>query len=169
MVGRRPSKPWGLSARAALWKAGGPPVSSPRWVAGLALTFLAPQCALQQKLPRKEFFLSELLGAAQGNLSISLRSLSPQDTAGGKLAWAKECCKQEFVFSQRESVRKPFFLCGGCFFFFFFLSFSPPQHICTEWEINATVSNMLAHRKVLEHPPSSRAASSWGNSTREQF
>ena len=63
---RRPSKPWGpvpglLSARAALWKAGGPPVPSPRWVAGPALTFPALQRALQQELPRREFFLPELL------------------------------------------------------------------------------------------------------------
>lgn len=56
-------------------------------------------------------------GAAQGNVSISQHSLSPQDMAGGKPAWAKEWCKQEFVFSQRESVRKPLFLCRGCFFF----------------------------------------------------
>lgn len=49
------------------------------------------------------------------------------------------------------------------FLFFFFISFSPPRHICTEWEIKAAVSNVLAHRKVLEHPPSSCTASTWEN------
>jgi len=57
-------------------------------------------------------------GAAGGNVSISWSSLSPRGMAGGKLAWTKQWCKPESVFRQRESVRKPFFLCEGCFFFF---------------------------------------------------
>lgn len=74
-------------------------------------------------------------------------------------------------------MRKPLFslwrLLGGVFFggwgffccclFIYFISFSPPQHICTEWEIKAAVNNVLAHRKVLEHPPSSCTASTWEN------
>lgn len=103
-------------------------------------------------------------GAAQGNVSISQHSLSPQDMAGGKLAWAKEWCKQEFVLGQRESVLKPFFLCGG---YFFFCSVFPSQHIGTEWEIKATVSNMLTCRKVLKHPPASCTASTWRKCTQE--
>lgn len=72
---------------------------------------------------------------------------------------------QGIVFSQRELVRKPFFYlcCWLLLSYFLKIYFSPPQHICTEWEIKAAVNNVLAHRKVPEHTPSSCTASTWGN------
>lgn len=39
-------------------------------------------------------------GAAQGNVSISRQSLSPQDTAAGKLAWAKECVSKSLFLAR---------------------------------------------------------------------
>lgn len=148
----------------ALCKAGGPPVpSSSHWVAGLALTFLASQCAGQQQLPGREFFMLELLREMW--------------TSPGSLyhprAWQEGSCLGKgmvclgIVFSQRELVMKPFFsLCCWLLLLlllFFKIYFSPPQHICTEWEIKAAVNNVLAHRKVLEHTPSSCTASTWKN------
>lgn len=59
LVDAEPSEPqgWVLCARLVTVLS----LPSPHWVAGLALTFLALQCAGQQQLPGREFFLLELL------------------------------------------------------------------------------------------------------------
>lgn len=63
-----------------MWKAGGPSVPSPHWVAGLALT---------SRLHSHAATGGAREGIFHAAVSISQRSLAPQDRAGGKLAWAE--------------------------------------------------------------------------------
>lgn len=99
--------------------------------------------------------------AAQGNVAMSWHSLPPQGPQEGQRNGVSRACFQpEGITSFFSLWRLLGFLLLFCFVF---PSFSPPQHICTEWEMKAAVNEVLAHRKVLEHPPSSCTASTWEN------
>lgn len=134
----------------------------PHGVAGLALTSL-PVSALCWAAAAARQGIFPAQGTVESPGTLYHPGHGRREACLGKGAGC-----QGAVSSQRESVRKPFFslwrllgvFCCCCFVF---PSFSPPQHICTEWEIKAAVNKVLAHRKVLEHPPSSWTASTWEN------
>lgn len=156
LVDAEPSEPWGrvLCARLVTILS----LPSPHWVAGLALTFLALQCAGQQELPGREFFLLELLREMRTSPGTLNHPKAWQEgiVPGQRNGVSRDCFQSEGI-----SEEAFFFSVEAVGFFFFLISFSPPRHICTEWEIKAAVSNVLAHRKVLKHPPSSCTASTW--------
>lgn len=112
---------------------------------------------------RQEIFPA---GAAQGNVDISWLFITPGHT-GGNRAWAKEWCVKgsRHRFQPEGIIKEAIFLTLWRLLEFFLVGFFffPPQYICTDWEIKAAVNNVLAHKKVLEHPPSSCTASTWEN------